>query len=80
VARVLWKPAPDLETAATAWLLAGGAHHTVYSQALTTELVEDFADIAGIEMLVIDHDTRLRAFKELIRSNEVYYHLFRFRT
>ncbi len=80
VARVLWKPEPDLETAATAWLLAGGAHHTVYSQGISVECLEDFAEMAGIEILVIDRETRLRAFKELIRMNEVYYHLFRFRS
>ncbi|MDC6355681.1 MULTISPECIES: L-arabinose isomerase [unclassified Robiginitalea] len=77
VARVLWDPKPDLETAATAWILAGGAHHTVYSQALTTDFMEDFAEIFGIELLVIDPATRIRAFKEQIRANETYFHLFR---
>lgn len=73
VARVLWDPHPNLDVAATAWILAGGAHHTVYSQALTTEFMEDFADIAGIELLVIDQDTKIRSFKDLIHANEVYY-------
>lgn len=77
VARVLWDPKPDLEAAATAWILAGGAHHTVYSQALTTDYMEDFAEIFGIELLVIDQDTQLRPLKEQIRANEAYYHLFR---
>jgi len=76
VARVLWDAHPNLEVAATAWMLAGGAHHTVYSQALTTSYLEDFADIAGIELLVIDQDTKIRDFKDKINSNEVYYHLF----
>ncbi len=76
VARVLWEPKPDMETAVTAWILAGGAHHTVYTQALTTEFLEDFADIAGIELLVIDEDTRLRQFKDTLNANEAYYHLF----
>jgi len=76
VARVLWDPKPDLEIAATAWILAGGAHHTVFSQALTTGYMEDFADIAGIELLVIDGQTRIRDFKDRINANEVYYHLF----
>ena len=76
VARVLWEAKPNLEVAATAWILAGGAHHTVYTQALSTEFMEDFADIAGIELVVIDEDTRIRAFKDTLRSNEVYYHLF----
>ncbi|TRZ45904.1 L-arabinose isomerase [Robertkochia solimangrovi] len=76
VARVLWDCNPDLETAATAWILAGGAHHTVYSQAVTTEFMEDFADIAGIELLVIDNKTTVRDFKDRINANEAYYHLF----
>ena len=76
VARVLWDCKPNLEIAATAWILAGGAHHTVYSQALTTEFMEDFADIAGIELLVIDANTTIRNFKDTINANEAYFHLF----
>lgn len=76
VARVLWDCKPNLETATTAWILAGGAHHTVYSQALNTEYMEDFADIAGIELLVIDQHTRIRDFKNTLNANEAYYHLF----
>lgn len=76
VARVLWDPKPNLEIAATSWILAGGAHHTVYTQALTTEYMEDFADIAGIELLVIDEKTTVRDFKDRINANEAYYHLF----
>lgn len=73
VARVLWKPYPDLKQAATAWILAGGAHHTVFTKALTTEYMEDFADMAGIELLVIDKDTKVRDFKNQLRWNEGYY-------
>lgn len=76
VARVLWDCKPNLETATTAWILAGGAHHTVYSQALDTAYMEDFADIAGIELLVIDQDTRIRSFKDTLNANEAYYHIF----
>lgn len=79
VARVLWDAKPNLEVAATAWILAGGAHHTVYTQALTTEYLEDFADMAGIELLVIDEATRVRSFKDQLNANEVYYHLFQHR-
>ena len=76
VARVLWDAKPNLEVAATAWILAGGAHHTVYSQVVTTEYMEDFADIAGIELLVIDDKTTIREFKDKINANEAYYHMF----
>jgi L-arabinose isomerase len=71
VARVLWKVKPDLATGAAAWILAGGAHHTGYSQNLTTEYLEDFAEMAGIEFVVIDADTKLRTFKNELRYNEV---------
>ncbi len=75
VARTVWKPRPDLKTAATAWIMAGGAHHTCFSQSVTSEYLEDFADIAGVEFLLINNDTRLTDFKKEIRWNEVYYRL-----
>ncbi len=74
-ARVLWAPKPDLKTAAAAWIYAGGAHHTCYSQNLTSEHMMDFADMAGVEFLLIGKDTNLRDFKNEIRWNEVYYHM-----
>ncbi|MFC2090296.1 L-arabinose isomerase, partial [Bacteroidota bacterium] len=73
VARVVWKPEPDLPTAAAAWIHAGGAHHTGFSMAVTTEMIEDFAEIAGIETLFIDKNTNLRDFKNEIRWNDMYY-------
>jgi L-arabinose isomerase len=75
VARVLWQPLPDLKTAAAAWIHAGGAHHTCYSQAVNTEFMEDFADMFDIELTVIDQDTNLRQFKNELKWSEVYYHL-----
>tara|TARA_R110002050_G_scaffold201810_1_gene336930 strand:- start:3262 stop:4770 length:1509 start_codon:yes stop_codon:yes gene_type:complete len=79
VARVLWDAKPNLDIAATTWILAGGAHHTVYSQAITTEYMEDFADIFGIELLVIDNDTKVRSFKDTMNANEAYYNTFQHR-
>jgi L-arabinose isomerase len=75
VARVLWTPQPDLRTGATAWIYAGGAHHTAFSQAITAEYLEDFSVMAGIEYLQIDNDTNLPDFKKELRWNELYYHL-----
>jgi len=75
VARVLWEPEPNLEIAAAAWILAGGAHHTGFSMALSAEHLEDFAEIAGIECLRIDQDTQMAAFKKELRWNDLYYHL-----
>lgn len=73
VARVLWRCKPDLKTAATAWILAGGAHHTCYSQNLTSEYLEDFAAIAGIEYVLINEKTDLYQFKNELRWNELSY-------
>jgi L-arabinose isomerase len=73
VARVLWKPLPDMQTACAAWILAGGAHHTGYSQNLTFEHLEDFAEIAGIECVRIGGATELYQFKNELRWSEVYY-------
>ena len=77
VARAIWIPRPNLKVAAAAWILAGGAHHAGFSQAITTEHMEDFAEIAGLEMLVIDEGANLRELKKELRWNEVYYHLAR---
>jgi len=77
VARAVWIPLPDLATSAAAWIHAGGAHHTGFSQAVTTGMLEDFAAIAGLELLVIDAQTRLRQFKQELNWNEVYYGLRR---
>lgn len=73
VARVLWKPYPDMATGCTAWIYAGGAHHTCYSQNLTSEHLEDFAEMAGIELVLIDRDTKLHALKNELRWSEAYY-------
>ena len=73
VARVLWKPLPDMKTGAAAWILAGGAHHTCYSQNLTSEHLQDFAEMAGIECVRIDRETRLNQFRNELRWSEVYY-------
>jgi len=73
VACAMWKPRPDLKTGAQAWILAGGAHHTSFSKALSTEHLRCWADIAGVEMVVIDGETRIPAFKDQLRWNEMYY-------
>jgi L-arabinose isomerase len=75
VARALWIPQPDLKVGAGAWIYAGGAHHTSFSQALTAEHIEDFSAMAGIEFVVIDKDTRLTEFKKELKWNEMYYML-----
>jgi L-arabinose isomerase len=73
VARVLWKPYPDMYTGCAAWILAGGAHHTCYSQNLNTEHLQDFADIANIEVVHIGKNTTLNQFRNELRWNEMYF-------
>ncbi len=73
VARVLWKPLPDMKTGCAAWIYAGGAHHTAYSQNLTTAHLQDFADIAGIELIRIDKQTTISHLKNELMWNEVFY-------
>jgi L-arabinose isomerase len=75
VARVVWIPRPNLKIAAAAWIMAGGAHHTGFSQSVTREHLEDFASMAGMEFLVIDKETKLPEFKKELRWNDLYYHL-----
>jgi L-arabinose isomerase len=73
VARVLWKPYPDMQTGCTAWILAGGAHHTCYSQNLTAEHLRDFAEMAGIEFVLIGKKADLHQLRNELRWNEAYY-------
>jgi L-arabinose isomerase len=73
VARVLWKPHPDMFDGLAAWIYAGGAHHTCYSQNLTAEYLQDFAAMAKIECVLIDKKTELNRFKNELKWSEVYY-------
>jgi L-arabinose isomerase len=73
VARVLWKPLPDMRTGCAAWIQAGGAHHTCYSQNLTAAHMQDFADMAGIEYVRIGGNTDLYQFRNELRWNDAFY-------
>ena len=75
VARALWVAHPDLKTAAASWIYAGGAHHTGFSFDLTSEHMADFAEMAGMEYLLIDKSTTVAEFKKELRWNDLYYHL-----
>ncbi len=74
VARAIWIPEPNLKIAATAWISAGGAHHTALSRALSPQHLEDFAEMADIEYLLIDRNTTMENFKNKLKWNRVYYH------
>lgn len=73
VARAMWVPQPNLPDGAAAWILAGGAHHTSFSQSVTAEYMEDFAEMADIEFMLIDNNTRISEFKNQLRWNDMYY-------
>ncbi|MCL1909015.1 MAG: L-arabinose isomerase [Holophagaceae bacterium] len=73
VARALWKPHPSLGGAAEAWILSGGTHHAVYSTALTSEYFRDWAEMNGIEFVLIDRDTKPERLYDELRRNEAYW-------
>jgi L-arabinose isomerase len=75
VARALWRPRPDLATAAEAWLLAGGPHHTSLSRSLRVSHLVDFAEMAGIELVAIDGSTTVAALRKELRWSQAYYRL-----
>jgi L-arabinose isomerase len=57
--------------------MAGGSHHSVFTQSLKLEAIRDLAEIAGIELVVIDEDTTIPQFANELRWNRAYYHLAR---
>jgi len=75
VARALWVPRPNLKVAAGAWIHAGGAHHSVFSYSVTAQQLEDLADMAGIEYVLIDAKTEVAQFRKELRWNAAYWHL-----
>lgn len=73
VARILWKPQPSLSESAEAWIHAGGAHHTVFSYEVTAEQLIDWAEMTGIECVIIDNATHVHTFRNELRLNEMYW-------
>ena len=75
VAKALWIPRPNLGVAGAAWIHAGGAHHSVYTQGITLDQLTDFAEMCGVELVVIGADTDIRSFKRELRQNAAYYRI-----
>ena len=75
VARAVWKCRPDFKTACAAWIYSGAAHHSGFAQSVTVEHMEDYANMLGLEIVIIDANTNLRQLKQDLRNNEIYYHL-----
>jgi len=73
VARALWKPYPNLSDAAEAWILAGGTHHSVYTTALTAEYFRDWAEMSGIEFVLIGRNTKPDRLRDELRWSESYW-------
>ncbi len=77
VAHAVWRPRPDLGTSTESWLSAGGPHHTVLTTAIGIDVLEDLANIAATELLVIDADTTVRQLGKEIRWNQAHFRLAR---
>lgn len=73
VASTLWQPMPNLKVAAAAWIYAGGAHHSTYSQAISSRVIDNFAEMLNLELVIIDEETNLRCFKQELKQNDFYY-------
>ena len=75
VARVMWKPMPDLLTGVECWITAGGAHHTVLSYDVTAEQMKDFANMTGIEFVHINKNTTVEALEEKLMISDLVWKL-----
>ena len=75
VARALWVPRPDFTTSAESWLMAGGPHHTAYTQAVGLDVIRDFADMVGVELVAITADTDAERFRHETAWSNAYWHL-----
>lgn len=75
VASAMWIPQPNLKVGAAAWIYAGGAHHNAFSQAITAEYIEDFCDMADIELVQINKNTVVSELKKELKWNEIYFML-----
>ncbi len=73
VGRAVWRSKPDFTTAATAWMMAGAAHHTAMSNQLSPQVIEDFARIVGVELVTIDDGITVADVERSLRFNASYY-------
>ncbi len=64
VARVMWKPEPNLTAGIECWILAGGAHHTTLSYDVTSEQMRDWARMMEIEFVHIGSETTPEKIEE----------------
>jgi L-arabinose isomerase len=76
-ARAVWIPRPDFKRGCQAWIEAGGAHHAAFCQAVTSGEWEDFAGMAGLEVIRFGADLDLRALRNELRWNDAAFKLGR---
>ncbi len=72
VAAAVWEPHPDLPTSTECWLTAGGPHHTVYSTQVDATTLDQFAELTGVELALIDSGTTQRRFRQELQWNAAY--------
>ncbi|SHE51676.1 L-arabinose isomerase [Mariniphaga anaerophila] len=75
VASAYWKTHPNLADGAASWIYAGGTHHSAFTLALSPDYIETFAELADVEYILIDKDTKVPELKKELRWNDLYYHL-----
>lgn len=75
VAGVMWQPLPNLAVSAEAWIMAGGAHHSVLSYDVTAEMMHDWAAMMGIEFVHINANTTIPAIEKELFFNDIAYKL-----
>lgn len=75
VAQAMWVPQPSLEEGAKAWILAGGAHHTVYSMDVNAEQLIDFAEFMDIETVIINNNTNISTFRQELKLQDLVWNL-----
>lgn len=71
VARVMWRAQPDLLTGLKCWILSGGAHHSVLTTQVNAQMMEDWAEIMGIEFVHISKDTTFEGLKQQLFLNDL---------
>jgi L-arabinose isomerase len=71
VACVMWYLLPDFKTGTEAWILAGGAHHSVLSYSVTADMLRDYAEMANIEFIHIGNHTDINELKKDLKTANI---------
>jgi len=74
-ASAVWIPRPDFKRGCQAWIEAGGAHHAAFCQAVTAAEWEDFAGMAGLEVIRLGDGLDMHTLRNELRWNDVAFRL-----